>query len=101
MKILHPDLSGSTGVKSGKNARGAEGVKSKSSESAQPATSKGGDRVDISSVGYQMKTFEAGYKEASSIRGAKVDEMRDKIANGYNPPAEDVADAIIRTVSSL
>lgn len=102
MKILQPDLPGANGVKA-KNARGTDASKAKPSETpvSSSSSSKKGDQVQISSIGYQMKSLEAKAKEIPDVRVDKVEAMKSQLANGYHPAAEDVADAIIRTVSIL
>lgn len=100
MKILQTNMQNAKGVQSNRTG------KAKASGSGQGRTeSKGsvskGDQVSISGSGQQMRTLATELKNTPDVRTSKVDAMKAQIEQGYNPPAEQIADAIIRTVQSF
>jgi negative regulator of flagellin synthesis FlgM len=73
-------------------------AKKQASEPAAVAT----DRVDISSVSSSLQAIEKGFAETPVVDTARVDEIKQAIANGhFKVDAGKVADRLLQTVQEL
>lgn len=57
------------------------------------------DKIEVSGEAAALKDFVDRIKGLSGIREAKVEDIKSQIDTGkYNPPGEDIAEAILRDV---
>lgn len=99
MKVVSPDLQNADGVHARRTGKASDSKKGKAESSASRVKSGGNDRVQISSAGEQMKTLRARLKELPDIRVERVQELKTQIESGsYNPPAEEIADAMLQSI---
>jgi negative regulator of flagellin synthesis FlgM len=63
--------------------------------------SEGEDRVELSPLARALQTLRAEVGDPEAIDAERVAELRTAIGNGtYDPPAHDVADALLRELSA-
>lgn len=73
-------------------------AKKQANEPAASAT----DRVDLSSVSVSLQAIEKGFAETPVVDTARVDEIKQAIANGhFKVDAGKVADRLLQTVQDL
>ncbi len=97
MKVVSPDLQKTDGVHTRRTGKASDSKKGKAESTSQ--VKQGGDRVQISSAGEQMKTLRAKLKELPDVRVERVHELKTQIESGsYNPPAEEIADAMLQSL---
>ncbi|MBX7147965.1 flagellar biosynthesis anti-sigma factor FlgM [bacterium] len=97
MKIIPQEIS-PAGVQARKTSK-AQGSKTANSQSGEKASAGEGDSVDISSTGSQLKSLGAQLKQVPDIRTERVQSLKAEVESGqYNPPADQVAQALIDTV---
>jgi negative regulator of flagellin synthesis FlgM len=70
-------------------------------QASEPAATAA-DRVDLSSVSVSLQAIEKGFAETPVVDTARVDEIKQAIANGhFKVDAGKVADRLLQTVQEL
>jgi negative regulator of flagellin synthesis FlgM len=68
----------------------------------ETATVSAGDRVELSNASSSLQAIEKGFAETPVVDSARVDEIKQAIANGhFKVDAGKVADRLLQTVQEL
>jgi negative regulator of flagellin synthesis FlgM len=70
-------------------------------QAGTPAATGGGDTVELSPLARALASLRAEVGDPEAIDADRVAQLRSAIASGtYDPPAKDVADALLRELAA-
>jgi len=97
MKIVGQQPNPIPEARSSREAAGA----TKTSTGPTSGTADGADRVDLSPLARALATLRSEVGDPEAIDAKRVEELRTALANGtYDPPAAEVADALLRELAA-